>query len=54
MYLIYMYVLYRDTYEKVQADLRIKKEELATLQNTQPSRVSPASLRGRHETIRSL
>ncbi|KAH9515257.1 Structural maintenance of chromosomes protein 3 [Bulinus truncatus] len=28
----------KDAYEKVQADLRLKKEELASLQNTQPSR----------------
>ncbi|CAG5134748.1 unnamed protein product, partial [Candidula unifasciata] len=35
----------KDAYEKVQTDLRIKKEELATLQTTQPSRVkSVASL----------
>ncbi|CAL1533668.1 unnamed protein product [Lymnaea stagnalis] len=35
----------KDAYEKVQGDLRLKKEELASLQNTQPSRFkSVASL----------
>jgi len=33
----------KDTYEKVQTDLRIKKEELAGLQNTQPSRGKSAA-----------
>jgi len=33
----------KDAYEKVQTDLRIKKEELATLQNTQPSRGKSAA-----------
>lgn len=35
-----IFLVFRDAYEKVEADLRMKKEELSTLQTTQPSRVS--------------